>query len=136
MVGGQSTELELMHHKVTPAILEGLDRLKTGALITTALRVGAMLGGAPRKDLDRVTRYGDSLGLAFQITDDILDADEVSNGNPNQKRMANYLSVTGLARTKERVKDLLAACLKEMQPYGSSADALREIARYVAQRTE
>jgi geranylgeranyl pyrophosphate synthase len=64
-----------------------------------------MLGGAPRKDLDRVTRYGDSLGLAFQITDDILDADEVSNGNPNQKRMANYLSVTGLARTKERVKD-------------------------------
>jgi hypothetical protein len=50
--------------------------------------------------------------------------------------MANYLSVTGLARTKERVKDLLAACLKEMQPYRSSADALREIARYVAQRTE
>ena len=136
MIGGQGTELELTHHKVTPAILEGLDRLKTGALITTALRVGAMLGGAPRKDLDRVTRYGESLGLAFQITDDILDADEVSNGNSNHKGMVNYLSVTGLARTKERVKDLLTACLREMQPYGSSADALREIARYVAQRTE
>src|SRR6516225_6753744 len=107
MIGGQGTELELTHHKVTPAILEGLDRLKTGALITTALRVGAMLGGAPRKDLDRVTRYGESLGLAFQITDDILDADEVLNGNSNHKGMANYLSVTGLARTKERVKDLL-----------------------------
>jgi len=135
MIGGQSTELELTHHKVTPAILEELDHLKTGALITTALRVDAMLGGAPRKDLERVTRYGESLGLAFQITDDILDA-EVSNGNSNHKGMANYLSVTGLARTRERVKDLLTKCLREMQPYGSSADALREIARYVAQRTE
>jgi len=95
-----------------------------------------MLGGAPRKDLDRVTRYGEFLGLAFQITDDILDADEVSNGNSNHKGMTNYLSVTGLSRTKERVEDLLTKCLREMQPYGISADALREIARYVAQRTE
>src|SRR5262245_12944006 len=91
---------------------------------------------SPRKDLDRLTRYGESLGLAFQITDDILDADEVSNGNSKHKGMANYLSVTGLARTKERVKDLLTKCLREIQPYGSSADALREIARYLAQRTE
>src|SRR5262245_60424294 len=121
MIGGQSTELELMYHKVTPPILEELDRLKTGALITTALRVGAMLGGAPRKDLERVTRYGESLGLAFQITDDILDAGEVSNGNSNHKGMANYLSVTGPAGTKERLKNLLTECLREMQPYGSSS---------------
>jgi geranylgeranyl pyrophosphate synthase len=65
-----------------------------------------------------------------------LDADEVSNGNSNHKGMANYLSVSGLPTTKERVKDLLTKCLREMQPYGSSADALREIARYVAERTE
>jgi len=67
---------------------------------------------SPRKDLDWLTRYGESLGLAFQITDAILDADEVSNGNSKHKGMANYLSVTGLARTKERVKNLLTACLR------------------------
>jgi geranylgeranyl diphosphate synthase, type II len=136
MIGGQSTELELVKHKVTPAMLEGLDRLKTGALIKTAARVGAMIGSATRKDLDRVTRYAQSLGLAFQITDDILDADEVSSDNSNHKGIANYVSVAGPARASERVKALLTVCLREMQPYGSAAEPLREIARYVAQRTE
>jgi geranylgeranyl pyrophosphate synthase len=135
MIGGQSTELELVKGKVTPAALEGLDRLKTGALITTAARVGAIIGEAARKDLDRVTRYAQSLGLAFQITDDILDAREVSDDKPNHTNIANYLSVAGPARTGERVKNLLAECLREMQSYGSRAEPLREIARYVALRT-
>ena len=136
MIGGQSRELELVKHKVTPAVLEGLDRLKTGALIKTAARVGAMIGGATRKDLDRVTRYAQSLGLAFQITDDILDAHEVSSDNSNHKGIANYVSVAGPATASERVKALLTACLREMEPYGRAAEPLREIARYVAQRTE
>jgi geranylgeranyl diphosphate synthase, type II len=136
MIGGQSTELELVNRKVTPAVLEGLDRLKTGALITTAARVGAMIGGASRRDLNRVTRYAQSLGLAFQITDDILDAHEVSSDNSNHKGIANYLSVAGPAGASERVKSLLTACLREMQSYGSAAEPLREIARYVAERTE
>ena len=136
MIGGQSTEIELVKHKVTASALEDLDRLKTGALITTAARVGAMIGGATRKDLDRVTRYAQALGLAFQITDDILDAHEVSSDNSNHKGIANYLSVAGPAKASQRVKGLLAGCLKEMQPYGGAAEPLREIARYVAQRTE
>jgi geranylgeranyl diphosphate synthase type II len=135
MIGGQSTELELVRHKVTPAVLESLDRLKTGALITTAARVGAMIGGASRKDLNRVTRYAESLGLAFQITDDILDAHEVSD-NSNHKGIANYVSVAGQSRASERVKHLLTGCLRTMQTYGTAADPLREIARFVAQRNE
>lgn len=137
MIGGQSTELELVNGKVTPAVLEGLDRMKTGALISTAARVGAMIGGAARRDLNRVTRYAGSLGLAFQITDDMLDAHEVScSDNSNHKGIANYLSVAGPARATERVKTLLTACLREMQPYGRAAEPLRELARYVAERTE
>lgn len=135
MIGGQSTELELVKRKVTAAVLEGLDRLKTGALITTAARVGAIIGGAARKDLDRISRYAQALGLAFQITDDILDVHEVSSDNPNHTGIANYLSVVGPARASERVKTLLAECLREVQPYGSGAEPLREIARYVALRT-
>ena len=133
MIGGQSAEIELVKHKVTPAVLEGLDRLKTGALIMTAARVGAIIGGAARKDLDRITRYAQALGLAFQITDDILDGHEVSSDNP--KGIINYLSVAGPAKAGERVKDLLHDCLREMQPYGRAAEPLREMARYVALRT-
>jgi geranylgeranyl diphosphate synthase type II len=136
MIGGQSSELELVERRVTPALLEGLDRLKTGALITTAARVGAMIGGASRKDLDRVTRYAQSLGLAFQITDDILDAHEVAGDHSNHKGFTNYVSVAGPAGAHGRVEELLAACLTEMRPYGNAAQPLREIARYVAQRTE
>jgi geranylgeranyl diphosphate synthase, type II len=136
MIGGQSTEIELVSHKVTTAALEGLDRLKTGALITTAARVGAMIGGATRIHLDRVTRYAQSLGLAFQITDDILDAHEVSSNNSNHKGIANYLSVAGPRKARERVEGLLNTCLREMRPYGNAAEPLREIARYVTQRRE
>ncbi|HET8563681.1 MAG TPA: polyprenyl synthetase family protein [Candidatus Binatia bacterium] len=134
MISGQSREFELGKRKLTTAALEDLDRLKTGALITTAGRLGAMIGRAPRKDLDRITRYGQSLGLAFQITDDILDAHEISSDN--HKGTANYLSVAGPARTSGRVQALLADCLREIEAYGKAAEPLREIARYVAERTQ
>jgi geranylgeranyl diphosphate synthase type II len=133
MIGGQTTELELAKRKVTPTVLENLDRLKTGALIATAARVGAIVGGAGSKDLERVTRYAQALGLAFQITDDILDGHEVSSDNG--KGTVNYLSVMAPARARERVQDLLSVCLREMRPYGRAAEPLRELARFVALRT-
>jgi geranylgeranyl diphosphate synthase type II len=134
MISGQSREFELAEIQVTSDILEDLDRLKTGALITTAARVGAMIGGATRKDLERITRYARSLGLAFQITDDILDAHEISE--ENHKGIANYLSVAGKAAASERVKSLFAECLREIEPYGKAAEPLREIAHYVTERTQ
>jgi len=135
MIGGQSTEIELVKGKVTPASLESLDSLKTGALIMAAARIGAMIGGAGRKDLDRITRYAQALGLAFQITDDILDVDEVSSEKRGSKGLINYVAVAGPAKAGERVKDSLQECLRAMQPYGGAAEPLREMARYVALRT-
>lgn len=134
MISGQSREFELAEIQVTPDILEDLDRLKTGALITTAARVGAMIGGATRKDLERITRYARSLGLVFQITDDILDAHEISK--EKHKGIANYLSVAGKAAASERVQSLFAECLREIEPYGKAAEPLREIAHYVTERTQ
>jgi len=134
MISGQSREFELAEIQVTPDILEDLDRLKTGALITTAARVGAMIGRATRKDLERITRYARSLGLVFQITDDILDAHEISE--ENHKGIANYLSVAGKAAASERVQALFAECLREIEPYGKAAEPLREIAHYVTERTQ
>ena len=134
MVSGQSKEFELAKCKVTPAVLEDLDRLKTGALITTAARVGAIIGKATREDLDRITRYARALGLAFQITDDILDEHEVSQDN--HKGKANYLAVAGKAKARERVQTLFDECIREVEPYGHAAEPLREIARYVTGRTQ
>ena len=116
--------------------LEDMDRLKTGALITTAARIGATIGRASRGDLDRITSYARALGLAFQITDDTLDAPEVSKTAPTIKPIANYLSIAGPAGAMERVKVLLAECLEEMEPYGKAAEPLRELARYVAERRD
>jgi geranylgeranyl diphosphate synthase, type II len=134
MISGQGREFELDNCEVTSDVLEELDRLKTGALITTAARLGAMIGRATRKDLDRITRYAQALGLVFQITDDILDADEVSNDN--HKGKTNYLSVAGKARANQRVQALFAECLREIEPYGKAAEPLSEIARYVTERTQ
>lgn len=133
MISGQSRELELDRCEVTPQILEELDRLKTGALIITAARVGALIGGSARKDLDRVTRYAQYLGLIFQITDDILDEHETADAH---KALTNYLSVAGKAKARERAQSLFAQCLREMEPYGKAAEPLREIARYVTDRKQ
>ena len=134
MVSGQSKEFELEQCEVTPAVLEDLDRLKTGALITTAARIGAIAGRATPEDLDRITRYARALGLAFQITDDLLDEHELAQ--ENHKSVANYLAVVGKAKAVERVQALLAECLKQIEGYGDAAEPLREIARYVTGRTE
>jgi geranylgeranyl diphosphate synthase type II len=134
MISGQSKELELAKCEVTEQLLEDLDRLKTGALITTAARVGALIGGSTRKDLDRITRYAQCLGLVFQITDDILDEHETASDA--QKGLTNYLSVAGKAKANERVQSLFAQCLKEIEPYGQAAEPLREIARYVTERKQ
>lgn len=136
MIGGQSAEFELGKRRVTTGVLEGLHRLKTGALITTAARVGAEIGGATSRDLERVSRYAGSLGLLFQITDDMLDAHEVSGDNSDSKGLANYLSVAGPLGARERVKALSADCLKQMEPFGKAAEPLRAMARYVAERTD
>jgi geranylgeranyl diphosphate synthase type II len=134
MITGQGKEFELEKCEVTPDILEDVDRLKTGALITTAARVGAMIGRATREDLERITQYARALGLAFQITDDILDAEEISEDN--HKRLANYLAVAGKTKAGERVEALFADCLRELETFGKAADPLRQIARYVTGRTE
>ena len=134
MISGQSKEFELDKCEVTTNILEDLDRLKTGALITTAARVGAMIGRARRPDVERITRYARALGLAFQITDDILDANEISDDS--HKRIANYLAVAGKAKANERVEALFAECLRELEPFGNAAEPLRQIAGYVTGRTE
>ncbi|MFQ5542260.1 MAG: polyprenyl synthetase family protein, partial [Candidatus Binatia bacterium] len=143
LVGGQAVDLELGGRKMDIATVESIHALKTGALILTAARVGAMIGEATPRELRRISRFGGFLGLAFQITDDILDA-EGSSGEPNQAKGSNnnnkerekatYPFVAGFSTAKARARELLKNCLRELEPFGIAADPLRGIAHYVVER--
>ncbi|MEK6601140.1 MAG: farnesyl diphosphate synthase [Candidatus Binatota bacterium] len=142
MVGGQAVDLEAEGQEVNIATVEYIHVRKTGALILTAARMGARIGGATPKELSRISRFGEFLGLAFQIADDILDARGQSGGKggarqarDRERKKATYPSVVGLAASKARVQELLQHCLKEIELFGKDADPLRGIAHYVVERT-
>ena len=122
------------------ATVEYIHLRKTGALILVAARLGAIIGKATPKNLGKVSRYGESLGLAFQITDDILDADgetiEASKAETRAAKgsRATYPSMVGLSAASARAKELSERCLKAMKTFGKEAEPLREIARYVVER--
>ncbi|HEX9878557.1 MAG TPA: farnesyl diphosphate synthase [Candidatus Binatia bacterium] len=140
MVGGQSIDLEAEGLDANIEAVERIHRRKTGALILAAARVGARIAGAAPKDLKRISRYAESLGLAFQITDDLLDVaapgGEAHGAAPcvREESKKTYPSVAGVASARARVAQLLKKCLKEVEPYGGEADLLRDIARFVAER--
>lgn len=142
MAGGQAVDLEAEGREVNIATVEYIHIRKTGALILVSARVGARIGGATPKELRRISRYGEFLGLAFQIADDILDAkghngSRVGSGEARdkEKKKATYPSIVGVAASKSRAQELLQHCLKEIELFGKDADPLRGIARYVVERT-
>ena len=135
LVGGQAVDLEAEGREVDVATVEFIHVRKTGALILTSVRVGATIGGATPKEMRRISRYAEFLGLAFQIVDDIMDiAEHSSGGDGRERKKATYPAVAGLAAAKNRVRELLHQCLKEMDLFGKDADPLRGIARYIVER--
>jgi geranylgeranyl diphosphate synthase type II len=137
LVGGQVFDLEAEGREADIATVEYIHVRKTGALILTAVRIGARIGGAASKEMRKISRYAEFLGLAFQIADDILDA---AGGNSEgavgdwEKRKATYPSIVGLAAARARLRELLQHCLKELESFGKAAEPLQGIATYVAKR--
>ncbi|MGH8544778.1 MAG: polyprenyl synthetase family protein [Gammaproteobacteria bacterium] len=139
LVGGQALDLEAEDKEANPAAVEVIHVRKTGALILAAIRIGARLGGAIDAELVRITRYGEYLGLAFQIADDILDARGESVGpeeetGHKERKKATYPQVAGIVQARERLGDLLQLCLRELDPFGTRAVPLAAIARHVGAR--
>jgi geranylgeranyl diphosphate synthase type II len=138
LVGGQGLDLEAEDKEADLATVEVIHVRKTGALILAAIRIGARLGGAMGADLAKITRYGEFLGLAFQIADDILDAraeakPQAESGRKEQKK-ATYPLVVGIVQARERLGELAQSCFGELEPYGARAAPLAAIARRVAAR--
>jgi geranylgeranyl diphosphate synthase type II len=132
MVGGQAMDLEAEEREADVAIVEYIHVRKTGALILAAARAGAILGGAAPMDLKRVSRYGEFFGLAFQVADDITDVSD-SPADGKEMKKATYPAVVGIAAAKSRARELLRQCLKEIEPFGRTAEPLRAIARAVVE---
>jgi geranylgeranyl diphosphate synthase type II len=139
MVGGQVQDLMSEGKKISAADLEHLHRHKTGALIQVSVEAGALMAGASSEDYQALSRYGEGIGLSFQIADDLLDiegGEEIGKdlGSDLKKDKATYPSIVGVEKSRALAHDITEAALKQLERFGESADPLREIARYVVYR--
>ena len=140
MVGGQVADLEAEGQRVTAEVLEYIHRSKTAALIRASIASGALCAGATSDDVGRLRRFGEFIGLLFQVTDDILDVEESSAalgktaGKDVAQQKATYPAVHGLERSHQIAGELAEKAIHELAPYGSAASRLREIADYLVHR--
>jgi geranylgeranyl diphosphate synthase type II len=141
MVGGQVVDMESEGKPdVDLAIVQYIHTHKTGALLKASVKAGALLGGADDAGLDAMTRYGEAVGLAFQIADDILDIEGTTEeigkdaGSDEARGKATYPAVMGIAEAKRRAGELVGMALDALSCFDEKADPLREIARYIVYR--
>jgi geranylgeranyl diphosphate synthase, type II len=128
LVGGQVDDLRLQAPELDAARIESVHGRKTAALITAAIVGGARLGGGAAADLARLRRFGDAVGLAFQIADDLLDAD--------RGEACSLVRVLGAPAARARAEALLAEALAQLDALGERAEPLRELARHAVRRSE
>jgi len=140
MVGGQVADLEAERKPVDPAMLEYIHRSKTAALIRASVLAGALAGGGSAEDVERLRRFGDAIGWAFQVVDDILDVEESSAalgktaGKDQSQQKATYPALYGLEKSREIAAELEARAIAELEPYGARAARLRELAQFLVAR--
>ncbi|HEV7967514.1 MAG TPA: farnesyl diphosphate synthase [Candidatus Acidoferrales bacterium] len=140
MVGGQVADLEAEGRAIQPAELEYIHRSKTAALIRASVVAGAIGGGGDDEDVARLKRFGETIGWAFQVVDDILDVEESSAalgktaGKDAAQQKATYPSLYGLEKSRDFAKELEARAMVELEPYGAGAARLRELAELIVHR--
>ena len=140
MVGGQVLDLEGEGRRLDLAALRKIHMGKTGALFCAAIRSGAILAGAKEEELAALTLYAEKFGLAFQITDDILDVtgDEAAIGKPvgsdvrNEK--ATYVTLTSLEEAKKLAEDAVDEAVAALDIFGERAAFLRDLALFLLGR--
>ena len=140
MVGGQGLDIEFEGKDITPEQLRKLHAGKTGALFIAAIRGGAHLAGATHEQLLALTKFADLLGLAFQITDDILDvegtAEELGKpvGSDEKNHKCTYVSLYGLEAGHELAEKTVNEALECLTMFGENAEPLRQITKMMTKR--
>lgn len=140
MVGGQAADIQASGKEVNLPEVEYIHIHKTGALIRASVCIGAIAGNASKDELSALTRYGEAIGLAFQIADDVLDIegsrDEIGKdvGSDIAKEKVTYPSVIGISESKKLANGLIDKSIEAISTLGEKAEPLREIARYIIER--
>lgn len=142
MIAGQVHDLEGEHMAPTAELLETIHRAKTGALLGASVRIGAIYAGATDTQLAALSQYGEHIGLAFQIVDDLLDIEQSSEqlgktaGKDATQHKITFPAVYGLDRSHEMARQQLAAAHRALDSFAGSANRLREIADAIVNRTK
>jgi len=141
MIGGQVADLEGEGKPPDAQLLETIHRAKTGALLRASVRMGAIYAGADEPQLDAISRYGEHVGLAFQIVDDILDVEQSSEslgktaGKDAQQHKITFPSVYGLEESRRMAERERLGAHESLAIFGGRAGRLRELADLIVQRT-
>jgi geranylgeranyl diphosphate synthase type II len=121
-------------------LLESIHRAKTGALLRASLRMGGIYAGADEEQLAALSCYGDHVGLAFQIVDDVLDVEESSEtlgktaGKDVKQKKITFPAVYGIERSRAMAEEERMAAHLALRPFNDRADRLRQLADYIVKR--
>jgi geranylgeranyl diphosphate synthase, type II len=140
MIAGQVHDIEGEGRTPSAPLLEQIHRAKTGALLRASVRMGAIYGGATPEELESLTDYGERVGLAFQIVDDILDVEQTSEklgktaGKDQEQQKITFPAVFGLERSRQMAEQERLNAHAALQNFDDRADRLRQLADLVVQR--
>ena len=140
MIGGQVVDLEAEHTKPDLATLEYIHRSKTAALITASVVSGGIYAGGTEADITRLRTYGQSIGLAFQIVDDVLDLTQTSEqlgktaGKDAAAEKTTYPALFGIEESLHKADTLVDQACAELNQYGAAASNLKDLARFLVER--
>jgi geranylgeranyl diphosphate synthase type II len=141
LIGGQMADIESEGKKVDASTLEYIHRSKTGAMISASVVVGGTVAGASEDQIEKLRGYGQRIGLAFQIADDILDVTSTSEqlgktpGKDQKANKATYPSIHGIAASQTRARELVDEAVEIVSRLGLNTHVLEEIARFIIARS-
>jgi geranylgeranyl diphosphate synthase type II len=140
MIGGQVNDIEGEGKFPTAHLLDSIHRAKTGALLRASVRMGAIYAGASEEQLSALTNFGEHIGLAFQIVDDVLDVEQSSEalgktaGKDAQQHKITFPAVYGLERSRAMAEEERLAAHLALRPLDERAERLRELADFIVHR--
>ena len=140
MVGGQAQDLLSEDAEPDAETLSFIHRHKTAALLSLSVRMGGILSGADKAILDKLNLYGEKIGLAFQVVDDILDIEGETEvlgkpkGSDEKKKKMTYPRLYGIEESRKIAKELIDSALAALSAFDEKAEPLRAIARYLYER--
>jgi len=140
MIGGQVVDLEAEHQKPDLATLEYIHRSKTAALITASVVSGGLYAGSDDDDAGKLRCFGKTIGLAFQIVDDVLDVTQTSEqlgktaGKDVSAEKATYPALYGVEESLKKADALVETALGSLHSFGTRAETLRALAHFLVER--